>query len=247
MATTRAPLTAWAGVRAFFGAWGRIVKTPSTWPLAIVPLVIAVAVLGSLTALGVYGAFALADHLTATASGTWGAFGRYALRALMTLAALVLALVLALTLAQPLSSVALEQLARDQDRELGGRPWPDEPLAKQMLRSLRVTLTGLALSLPVLALLWIVTALFAPLAVITVPLHFLVTALVAAWDFLDYPMSGRGLGIRARAAWMRDHFAATLGFGLVCAAVMLVPGLALFLLPIGAAGATRLVAMAERE
>lgn len=245
--TARATLSVWAGARTFFVAWGRIVKTPSTWPLALVPLVIALAVLGTLTALGVVFAFALADQLTATAAGTWGTLGRLALRAVLAVGAAALALVVALSVAQPLSSVALEQLARDQDRELGGRPWPDEPLARQMLRSLRVTLTGLVLSLPILALLWLVTALFAPLAVITVPLHFLVTALVAAWDLLDYPMSGRGMGIGARLAWMRAHFRPTLGLGLVCAAFLLIPGFALILLPIGATAATRLVAMSERD
>ena len=81
---------------------------------------------------------------------------------------------------------------------LGGRPWPDQPLLASALRSLRVTLTALAVSLPLLALLALITFVFPPASVVTIPLKFIVTGLAVAYDFLDYPLGLRGAGVRSR-------------------------------------------------
>jgi CysZ protein len=82
--------------------------------------------------------------------------------------------------------------------------------------------------------------------VVTVPLKFLVGAWLLAWNFLDYPLSVRGCGVRHRLRWVFTHFGAVTAFGLVWAMLLIVPGIFLLILPMGVAGATRLVVAAER-
>jgi len=160
--------------------------------------------------------------------------------------ALLLSVVVAMSLAQPISGFALERIARAQDKRLGGREWPAEATLPSMLRSLQVTFTALAMGLPVLAALTVVSILVPPAAIVTVPLKFVVTALMIAWDFLDYPLSVRGVTVSGRLRFVGTHFWTVLGFGVAAGFVLLVPGIGLLLLPIGVAGATRLVTTQER-
>jgi uncharacterized protein involved in cysteine biosynthesis len=66
-------------------------------------------------------------------------------------------------------------------------------------------------------------------------------ALLAAWDLIDYPFSLRGADVQARFTWMKRNFAAAFGFGAMIALVALVPFLGLLMLPVGVAGATKLI------
>ena len=91
-----------------------------------------------------------------------------------------------------------------------------------------------------------ITLLVPPASIVTVPLKLIVTGLAAAYDFLDYPMSVRGAEVRDRVEFMRVNFWAVLGFGLSAAGLLLIPGMALFLLPFGVAGAARMVVEADR-
>ena len=81
---------------------------------------------------------------------------------------------------------------------------------------------------------------------VTVPLKFVVTGVLAAYDLLDYPLSQRGQSVADRVAFIRANLAAVLGFGVATAALLLIPGVGLFLLPFGVAGATRMVVDADR-
>jgi CysZ protein len=239
-APKRAVVGFFGGVRAVFGGVGFVVTTPSVWGWAMIPVAVATLLFGGAAALAIWGGDALSAHIL-SGDGTLSAIGMWTLRVVFWIVGLIAALVLAFSLAQPISGFALEAIARRQELRLGGRAWPDQPFFAGVLRSLRVTLTALALGLPVLALLSLVTFLAPPAAVVTVPLKFVVTGLIAAYDFIDYPFSVRGAGVRERLAFMRAELAAVLGFGCAIAALLLIPGLGLFLLPFGVAGATRLV------
>ncbi len=228
----RAALGFFAGVRALFGGLWFIVSTPSAWGLALVPVLVAGLLFAGAAALAIWGADQLSDLLV--------------LRIVFWAIGLVVAFVLAISLAQPLSGFALDAIARKQELALGGRVWPSQPTLTSAVRSLRVSLTALALGLPVLALLALVTFLFPPAAVVTLPLKFLVTGVLAAYDLLDYPLSQRGRSVADRLVFIRSNFPAVLGFGAATAAVLLVPGVGLLLLPFGVAGATRMVMQAER-
>lgn len=227
----RAALGFFAGVRALFGGVAFIVTTPSAWGWAMIPVLVAGAIFGGAAALAIWGGSQLSDYLV--------------LRILFWMIGLVVAFVLAMSLAQPLSGFALDAIARKQELALGGKVWPRQPALTGALRSLRVSFTALALGLPVLGLLALVTFLFPPAGVVTVPLKFLVTGVLAAYDLLDYPLSQRGRSVADRLVFIRANFPAVLGFGAATAALLLVPGVGLLLLPFGVAGATRMVIDAE--
>jgi CysZ protein len=241
----RTTLGLFGGMGALFEAIGFVVSTPAIWPYAIVPVIVALVLVATCGALGIWGALLFVDHVVAGSTGTLALVGAWALKILLGTLALVLGAVVAMALAQPLSGFALERIARIQEKRLGGRDWPDEKFVASMVRSIAVTFTGLLFGLPILAVLFLITLLVPPAAVVTVPLKFVVTALMIAWDFLDYPLSVRGMSVGARLRFVFGHFTAILGFGLAAASLLLVPGVGLLLLPIGVAGAARLVVRQE--
>jgi CysZ protein len=228
------------GIRSYGRAVRFIAFGPRQWPLASVPVVIAVAVFSVLAYTLVHVGFSM---LADSKSSEWA---QWLYRALVVVVALVFALALGATLAQPLSGPALEKLA--QRYEIIHDHYSDYPRfswLSNMARTLRVTLFALVFSSPVLAILALLTLLVPPLAIITVPLKVLVAALVFAWDLLDYPLGIRGHGVRARLSFMRTHFAAVLGLGLCSSLSLFVPGLGLLLLPVGVVAATDLVTRME--
>ncbi len=243
----RAVLGFFAGVRALFGGVGFVVSTPSAWGWAILPAIVATLLFGGSSALALWGGSALSERLVAdaTASG-WSMLGMWVLRILFWAVGILIAFVIAMSLAQPLSGFALDAVARKQELALGGKAWPDPPLLTSAVRSLRVSLAGLAVGLPILGILALVTVFFPPAAVVTVPLKFLVAGVLTAYDLLDYPLSLRGEDVGARVRFIAANFPAVLGFGVAAATVMLIPGGALFLLPFGVAGAARLVRLKEQ-
>jgi CysZ protein len=114
------------------------------------------------------------------------------------------------------------------------------------VRALKVSLISLAVGLPLVAGLTVVGLLVPAAAVVTLPLKFVVSAILVAWDLLDYPLGRRGLGVGARLRWFGAHMGAVLGFGSFAAVVLFIPCAGLLLLPVGVAGATALVVRAER-
>lgn len=241
-APKRVALGFFAGIRAFFGGIGFVVSRPSVWGWAAIPVLVATLLFGGLGALAIWGGSELTARIVdPTSTSTLSAVGAWTLKILFWLVGFVVAFVVAISLAQPLSGFALDAIARKQEVALGGKTWPDQPLVASALRSLRVSLTALAVSLPILAVLAIITFFVPPASVVTVPLKFVVTGLTIAYDFLDYPIGLRGGGVSARFTFVKENFWAVLGFGVAAAAVLLIPGIALLLLPFGVAGATRLV------
>lgn len=240
------PLGFFDGVSALIGGIGFIVGRPSMWGWAIIPVLVATVLFFGLGALAIWGATELSHRaLWDPGDGAWTTASIWLLRAVLYLVGLVLSFLVAVSFAQPLSGFALDAIARRQEQALSGRTWPDQPFIASALRSLRVTFTALAISLPILALLTVITLLAPPASVVTVPLKFLVTGLAVAYDFLDYPLGLRGVGVRERVGYIRAHFSAVLGFGIAAAVVLLIPGVGLFLLPFGVAGAARMVALAD--
>lgn len=211
---------------------GWLMSTPSAWPLAIVPVIVFTALVCG----GTYGFGQLVEHWLGAQSGWW-----VILRVLGWLAALAVAVLVALALAQPISGPALEALAQKQGAALGAEPLPQTTFFEGLGRSLKVTLFGLLVTMPIVIGLTVVELFIPPLAIVTVPVKFIVSALMLAWDLLDYPLSLRAAGVRARLSWISANFAAVLGFGISIAVIGLVPCMGLLFLPAGVAGATRLV------
>ncbi len=238
-------LRIWDGLRAFFGGVGFVVGRPSVWGYAAVPVMWLVVLGGGLSALGILGATRAAEAFF-SGSTVWSAVGQWVLLLLLSAVAVLVAVLVAFALAQPLSGFALDRIARKQETELGGKEWPEPPLLDSMRRSVAVTLTGLAISLPILALLTVIELLAPPAVIVTLPLKFIVSALLLAWDFFDYPLGLRGASVGDRMRFIGRNFAAVLAFGSLGAVVLLVPGLGVLLLPFGVAGAARMVVWDDR-
>lgn len=242
----RAPQSAlgfFTGVRALFGGLGFVVGTPSVWGWAMIPVVIATALFGGAGAAALYEANVLAERILAGSEpGAWSSIGTWLLRVVFALVGLVISFLVAMSVAQPLSGFALDAVVRRQEKALGASSaWPDQPFVASAARSLRVSLTALLAGLVVIGPLSVVTFVFPPAAVVTIPLKFLVTGLLVAYDLLDYPLSLRGHSVRDRLGFIRKNFSAVLGLGVAAAGLLLIPGIGLLLLPIGVAAATRLV------
>jgi len=243
-----AALGFFSGVRALFGGIGFIVSKPAMWGWSMIPIIAAALLFAVFSGLSIWGSNELSHHLLGGDGATTAStVGMWALRVVLWLVSIVVAFLVAMSLAQPLSGFALEAIARRQEIDLTGRQWPDQPFVASTLRSLRVSLAALFVSLPILAVLAVITLLVPPLSIITIPLKFLVTGLTAAYDFIDYPLSLRGSGVRSRLGFMKEHFWAVTGFGIAAALLLLIPGFGLFLLPFGVAGATRMIIEADQR
>jgi CysZ protein len=233
------------GLEAFVGGVGFVLTTPSVWAYALVPAVILLVLACGLGLLGVWASWRTATAVIGPGAGVWGQVGGWLLTAGLALVGLLAALLLALCLAQPLSGFALEAIVRAQERALTGRVTPKPGALTSMLLTTRATLLALLAGGPVLALLFGINLVFPVAVIVTVPLKLLVCGWMLAWDFFDYPLGLRGLGIRARLRWVGRRFGAFSAFGLAWALLVVVPGLVLLLLPMGVAGATRLVVREE--
>ena len=234
------------GARSFVRGSRWIARHPRHWPHALVPALFAFVLVTAFAGLGAWAAWRLSAPLRDEVSLLWQIVGMLEAFAVGSVAVGV-GVLLGLSLAQPASGWALDHLSRALDLSLGGVAHPEGSWFTTAWRGLLVTLAGLAVSLPVLGALLLVDVFFPPALVVTVPLKFMVGALVVAWDLLDYPFGLRGMPVGERVRFVRANFRAVLGFGACASLVLLVPGVGvLVLLPLGAAGATQLVAEIER-
>jgi CysZ protein len=236
------------GLSAVAEGFGFVLTRPSLWPWALVPVGMMLVLTVALGVLGVWAAGTLSDRIIDPASaGFWAGIGYWLLRVLLWAVALFIALILGLSLAQPLSGFALERIAHAQELALTGRPPPAPSFLVSLFISFKAVAAGLLVGVPLLVVLFLVSFLFPPAAVVTVPLKFLVCSWLLAWDFLDYPLGLHGYGLRARLRWVGRNFGAFTAFGAAWFALLVLPGIVLVLLPMGVAGATRLVVADARS
>jgi len=233
------------GLQAFAGGIGFVLTTPSVWGYALVPAAVMLVLACGLGALGIWGSLRTTDALLGQSSGFWAGVGGFLLNVLLVLVGVLAAVLLALGLAQPLSGYALDAIVRARERSLTGFNPPKPGALASFLLTARATLVLLLVGGPILAVLFLINLAFPPAALVTVPLKLLVCGWMLAWDFCDYPLGLRGLGVRARLRWVGRRFGAFTAFGLAWASLVVVPGVVLLLLPMGVAGATQLVVTEE--
>jgi CysZ protein len=232
---------------AFFSGIGFVLTTPGVWPYALVPVTVLLVLACGGCVGGAVGAWRTAFAVVGQEAGAWGQAGGWLLTVLLALLFIALGLLAALALAQPLSGFALDAIVHAQERALTGHASPKPPVLVSAWNALKVALFSFLLGAPALVVLFLIGLAFPPAAVVTIPLKLLVCGWMLAWDFLDYPLTMRELGLRARVAWVARHFEAFTTFGLLWAVLIVVPGLVLLLLPMGVAGAAQLVVAADRE
>jgi uncharacterized protein involved in cysteine biosynthesis len=222
-------------------------RTPATWPLAALP----VCVCALLCGLSIAAAIQFVPRLMAAAwpglALALGSAGTWILSFLAIVVAAVLGVVLALFATPPLCAPALERLVLLRERELGIAPRPAAGLWREFRSALAAQLWAALIGAPILALLWLVTLVFPPLAPISFVLKFLVVALTWAWSLLDYPLSLRGVSVAERARLMRCGAARVFGFGLGLGLLFAIPMLPLLFLPAAVAAAAEISVQLEQN
>lgn len=236
-----------AGIRAVFDGYRYLFRTPDIWPLAVVPIVVALVLTYVFGVVAVQGALWLVGkYLTSSDPSTYFTIALVIVKILAVLLALAVALFLAFALGKPLSGPILERIVRRVSTDLGAPAWPAPTLVQDVFRSLQSSLVALVFTAPILVPLVVIGIVFPPAAVITTPLQFAVTAMGAAWDFCDYPLSIRGTPVSERIEFVRRNKRAVMGFGLGLGLLLLLPCTLLIVLPAGVIGAAHLAVVLER-
>jgi CysZ protein len=235
------------GLRAFGSGVSFIVTTPRVWIFAFVPAVMLLLVLVVVSVLLTWGGLHAQTALLGEPQSTWGRVLGWILSAFLVLISLLLSLLVALTIAQPLSCFALEAISHAQEKELTGKAPPTASKLASMISTAKAVALALAVGIPILTILFLVNFFFPPAAIVTVPLKFLVCSWLLAWDFIDYPMGLRGMSLRARLGWVARNLDAFSAFGMAWALLVFIPGVVLLVLPMGVAGATRMLVEYESK
>ncbi|HEV3117641.1 MAG TPA: EI24 domain-containing protein [Gemmataceae bacterium] len=238
-------LGAGSGLRAFAGGIAFVISTPGVWGYALVPAAMMLVLACGLGGLGVWGAVKLGGGIGPEPNGILGGAGLFVIDLLLIVSALLLALVLSVGLAQPLSSLALFAIVDAQQRALTGITTPRPELSASVMRTLAFMLLSFAVFVPLLAVLFVIGFVFPPAAVVTVPIKFVLCSWLMAWNFLDYPLCLRHTSLSASLNWMARHLGAVTAFGAAWTLLAIVPPVVLLFLPMGVAGATRLVIESE--
>lgn len=244
---TRAALGFWRGFTSPFGAAAMLLRTPRAWPFACVPpalfLVLVTVIVSSAWT------YLRPEILEAMEGAAWLRWLYFDLLKELApelaswLAMLVTAVIgwrLAMPLASTLGAPALERLVGFADEELKAPPREPIGFFAELWCGARSMLLGLALTLPIEIVLWVLELVVPPIAPITTPLKFMLGALGVAWGLFDYPLTLRGMRARDRFGFMMRHLPVVLGFGIAFAALNLLPCCGVLMLPVGAIASTRL-------
>jgi CysZ protein len=215
-----------------------IVRTRRAWLPSAVPAVILVvlACIGLFAAIHVVSPWVVAH--VALPESTLGHASAAVLRVVVAVLTAAISVFVAATFAPALSAPALSRIIELREEALGLPPRERVSFFTEMLCGLTAQLFAYAIGIPVLSALWVVSFLFPPAAVVTFPLKVVVTASLLAWTLLDYPLSTRGVPLRARFAFLREQFPRVLGFSGAVFALFAIPLGAIFLLPAAVAAAT---------
>jgi CysZ protein len=229
-----------AGLFSVFRAFGQLARLTKAWPYTLVPTLVFVL----LATAGVWASFGwlepMIEKLLPSATSWYARLGGSLLGHLGALVVALGAVLLALVLTPPLSAPALERIVGIVEADLGARPRPALGWLEEVACGFRALAAGAMFAVPVAALLWLVDVVFPPAAVVTTPLKILTTALLVAWNLIDYPLTLRGMRVRERLALVRAQWPSFVGFGLGFTAAFWIPCSGIVLLPVGVVAATRL-------
>jgi len=189
-----------------------------------------------------------------TDGGFWGGVKRVAhtvfdwvFTFLLGAAALLVVAALASIIAAPFNDLLSEEVER---RVTGaeGPPFTLGALLRDTIRTVRVEVTKLILYAFVMLPLFVFQFLIPVVGALAYAVFgFVFTATYFAVDYVDWPATRRGYGVRRRAAIVRQRFLPMLGFGAGVYLFLLLPLVNLFFMPAAVAGGTLLFLDMERE
>jgi CysZ protein len=225
------------GINFFLSGLWMLLRYPSLFGLALIPIVLTVLVLLGL-------AWGVVSFLGAELQDSTlvNADGRLVLQALAFLLVLFVAYLIYLPLTRVFLAPFSEKLSH-KTSELGGvNLLTDQELG--FFRSIWEGVKLVVLQLVAVGLILILTLLLPPVGV---PVGIFLTICFCGVDFVDVPLSVRRLSFRQKLGWLWQSRALVLGFAVAAYLVLHVPLLNLLALPVGVIGATMLVNQTARE
>ena len=229
-----------------FAALRGLLQLPAAWPYALVPAL----VFALLEAGAVVLAVRYLQPWVEVRLGGGGALQTFGAQALSWISVGICALLgwlVAAFLTPPLSAPALERIVTLVERQLGLPARPSLGFIAEFWCGARSLVLSIAVTLPIVLMLTLLELFVPALSVITTPLKLTLGALGVAWGLFDYPLTLRGVGVRARLALMRRNLSTVLGFGLGFALLFWAPCCGVIMLPVGVAAATSLLARIEAQ
>jgi CysZ protein len=226
------------GLRFFFAGWPLLLRHPSLLALSLLPIVITVAML-VLIALG---CAYLAGLLVGDSVSPFGEKFVLLGQALVFVLALLLGYLLFLPLARVVLAPFSEALSRKTQAIAQGAQAAPSSLGWRRAMWEGAKLVAFQLVVTALVLL---LSIFAP--PVGAPLGIAVAILFCGLDYLDVPLSVRGLSLGKKLGVMWRHKSLAAGFGLAGYALLLIPLVNLLSLPVGVISATLLVNGIEAE
>jgi CysZ protein len=224
-----------SGFRAVPEGLAFIARTPGVWPYALLPSLVASALIAGFGWLS----FSWLGPAVATRFAEPNVWYAAIVHYVVAIGAALLGVFLALAITPPLSGPALERIVIAEERELGIPERAPLGFFAEITCGLRAQALAGAFSVPVLTVLWLVDLVLPVAAVVTLPCKLATVALALSWNLFDYPLTLRGVRMRQRLRLVRSNKAAVLGFGLAFSILFLVPCCMIVTLPIGVAAATR--------
>jgi Etoposide-induced protein 2.4 (EI24) len=229
----------WRGFVAPFGAARQLLGLPRAWPLMLVPVLMFGLVEGIVVAAS-WRFLKPWAYAKLSGGGSLQQLGATAASWISLLFAGLLGWLLAGLLAPVLSAPALERVVGITEQDLAVPARAPLGFLAEFWCGFRSLLMSSAIAVAIVVALTLLEMVVPPAAVVTTPLKLLLASLGVAWGLFDYPLTLRGIGARARFAFMRRHFSVVLGFGAAFSLVFWLPCFGVAMLPVGVAAATRL-------
>jgi uncharacterized protein involved in cysteine biosynthesis len=235
----------WCGFVAPFAAARQLLGLPRAWPLMLVPLLM----FGLVEAIVVGVSWRFLKpwaYAELSGGGSLQELGATAASWISVLFAGVLGWFVAGLLAPALSAPALERVVGITEQDLAVPARAPLGFLAEFWCGFRSLLVSSAVSIPLVVALTLLEMIVPAVALVATPLKLLLASLGVAWGLFDYPLTLRGVGARARFAFMRRHFSVVLGFGAAFSLLFWLPCFGIAMLPVGVAAATRLYWEIER-
>jgi CysZ protein len=223
------------GINFFFSGLRMLLRYPSLFGLALTPIILTVVVLLGLA----WGAVSWLDAGLQQSTLVNGD-GRLLLQALAFLLILLVAYLIYLPLTRVFLAPFSEKLSHKTTEISGIKLLAERELS--FFRSIWEGVKLVVLQLVVVVLILGLTLLLPPVGV---PVGSFLTICFCGLDFVDVPLSVRGLSLRRKLNWLWQSRALLLGFAVAAYVALHVPLLNLLALPVGVIGATMLVNQVE--
>lgn len=219
------------GSNLFFHSLGLLLRYPSLFALALIPILLTVVAL-----LGLAGGSAWIIGRWLQQSQLLAADGQVLIQALVFLLVLFVMYLVYLPLTRVFLAPLSEKLSHKTSVLTGANAGAKNELG--FFRSIAEGLKLVAVQLVLVGLVLLLTIFLPPVGV---PLGVIVTILFCGIDFLDVPLSMRGYSMREKARFLWQQRALALGFAVAGYLLLHIPIFNLLVLPMGVVGATLLV------